>query len=195
MHGDPVEDPRLHREVARSERDHRRRAGRVEVAVAAEVVTTRREAGEEARQHLEGAARAEIAIIPLQCGTRPCRAARPLSLQNRNRGRRTWTGEDPLLRVAARLSQPLDVLVGTAFGAGDLAATQRRAGATTAGARPACMRQPPRACCRVQQVDVVAEVERLVEVDQPLQPVGVDVARVVRRRPRTRTWRPVDNEV
>src|SRR3546814_3682317 len=47
-----VEQPARHGEVARPERDHRRDARSVKVAAATEVVLARRQAGEQARQHL-----------------------------------------------------------------------------------------------------------------------------------------------
>ncbi len=41
------------------------------------------------------------------------------------------------------------------------------------------MRQAADGCRRVERVDMKAQVERLVEVDEAREPVGMDVARVV----------------
>ena len=80
--------------------------------------------------------------------------------------------------ILGHLPQAFHVLVGDlALGAGDLAAAGVE---QTRGLElNELVRQAPDRCRGIERVYVEAQIERLVEVDEAREPVGVDVARVV----------------
>ena len=177
---DAVEDAALHREVAGRERDHRRGARRVEVAAAAEVVLAGGQAGEQAGQHLveRGPRRGEHpAQRRLDAARQFVQRAGLRRAQAEVEARR----EDALLAALQGVAQALDILVGDlALGAGDLAASgvEHPRGLEL----DQLVRQLADRRRRVQRLQVQADVERRIEVDQPPKPVGMDVARVLGER-------------
>ena len=172
-----VEDAALHGEVAGGEGDHGGGAGGVQVAAAPQVVLARGQAGEEAGQHLVQG-RAGGCQHPAQGRLHPAGEVVQGGQGGRPQAEVEAGREDPLLAPLEGVAQPLHVLVGhLPLGAGDLAAAgvqqprrlqlHQLVGEAADGGR------------RLQRLQVEAQVQGLVEVDEAPQPVGVHVAGVL----------------
>ena len=192
MHVHAVEQAALHGEVTRGEGDHRRDTRRVEVAAASEVILAGGQTGEQPRQHLVER-RPRVGHHPaeraLDVRGRLVELCRRPSVQPQVEARR----EDALVAALERVPQPLDVLVG------DLALDARDAAALRVEQPRGlqldhALSEAAHRLLRVERLEVQAQVQRRVEVDEPAEPVRADVARVVGEREHAREL-PIDGEL